>query len=75
MLGRNAYQSATKANYFYFTASGFEVKFYGTSLSAELITGTNPVEKQPHQLVFIDGENNPNNAKLIVLDQVKKHMF
>lgn len=71
-FGRHAYQSATKANYFYFTASGFEVKFFGTSLNAELITGTNPNEKQPHLLVFIDGENNPNQAKLVVMDQIKK---
>ena len=40
-LGRNSYQTATKANFFHFTASGFEVKFHGTELQAELITGTN----------------------------------
>lgn len=71
-LGRNAYQTATEANYFYFTASGFEVKFFGTELSAELVTGVNAVSKQPHLVVLIDGETNPENGTLIVMDQVKK---
>ena len=71
-LGRNAYQTATSANYFYFTASGFEVKFYGTELQAELTSGSNPSGKEPHLVVFIDGETNPENGTLIVMDQVKK---
>lgn len=71
-LGRNSYQSATKANYFYFTASGFEVKFYGTELQAELVTGVNPAGKEPHLVVLIDGETNPENGTLIVMDQIKK---
>lgn len=72
-LGRHSYQTATDANYFYFTASGFEVKFFGTSLTAELVTGVNATTKQPHLVVFIDGETNPENGTLIVMDQVKKN--
>ena len=71
-LGRHAYQTATNANYFYFTASGFEVKFYGTELQAELVTGSNAAGKQPHLIVLIDGETNPENGTLIVMDQTKK---
>lgn len=71
-LGRHAYQTATNANYFYFTASGFEVKFYGTELSAELITGANAIGKEPHLVVLVDGETNPENGTLIIMDQVKK---
>ena len=81
-FGRNAYQTATNANYFYFTASGFEVKFHGTELQAELLTGTNPVGKEPHLVLpvgkephlvlFIDGNNNPEEGTVLVLDQIKK---
>lgn len=71
-LGRNSYQTATKANFFHFTASGFEVKFHGTELQAELITGTNAVGKEPHLVVLIDGETNPEDGTLIVMDATKK---
>lgn len=71
-LGRHAYQTTTQTNYFYFTASGFEVKFFGTELQAELVTGSNAVEKQPYLVVFIDGETNPENGTIIVMNQIKK---
>jgi hypothetical protein len=71
-LGRTHYNETVKTNYFYFTASGFEVKFYGTSLEAEFVTGTNPLGKEPHLVVFIDGETNPSSGTTIILDSGKK---
>lgn len=71
-LGRTHYMETNETNYFYFTASGFEVKFHGTSLTANLVTGVNPVGKEPHLVVFIDGETDPTKGTLIVMDQVKK---
>ena len=71
-LGRTNYVTTNSTNYFYFTASGFEVKFYGTSLTASLVTGVNPIGKEPHLVVFIDGETDPTKGTLLVMDQVKK---
>jgi len=70
-LGRHHYNETNKTKFFYFTASGFEVKFYGTSLSVEFITGANPLGKEPHLYVFVDGENDPRKASLIILDKPK----
>jgi hypothetical protein len=71
-FGRTHYLSTNNANYFYFTASGFEVTFYGTSLEAELVTGANASGKEPHLVVFLDGETNPLVGTLLVMDQPKK---
>ncbi len=71
-FGRTHYLSTNSANYFYFTASGFEVTFYGTSLQAELITGANATGKEPHLVIFLDGETNPLVGTLLVMDQPKK---
>ncbi len=71
-FGRTSYQESTESNAFYFTASGFEVSFYGTSLEAELITGSNTAGKMPHLVVFIDGENDPTQGTLIIMDQLIK---
>ncbi|MDY0139861.1 MAG: hypothetical protein RBR50_09175 [Candidatus Izemoplasmatales bacterium] len=67
-MGRTYYNDLEKATYFYFTASGFEVGFYGTELkvtfkaSNYLITG-----KRPHIVVLLDGEEDPTKGELIVL--------
>ena len=72
-LGRTYYDSIFDVNYFYFTASGFEVTFEGTRLEATLSTGISPVSynnpagKEPYLEVFIDGENDPTQGDLIVL--------
>lgn len=68
-MGRTYYNELTQTQHFYFTASGFEVKFYGTELSAELVTGANPAGKEPHLVVFLDGETDPRLGTLIVMDK------
>lgn len=69
MFGRYNYSELDKNMHFYFTASGFEVKFYGTELLITLTTGTNPAGKEPHLVGFLDGEENPYEGTLYVLDE------
>lgn len=59
-LGRTHYNETTEATEMYYTGSGFEVGFYGTSLEATFLT-TNPgiIAKEPYFVVFVDGELNP----------------
>jgi hypothetical protein len=71
-LGRNYYNEVEEVKYFYFTASGFEVAFYGTELKAVLkASNYNVYGKQPHLVVLIDGEDDSTKGSLIVLDQAE----
>ncbi|MDD4090563.1 MAG: hypothetical protein PHY22_02500 [Acholeplasmataceae bacterium] len=68
MFGRYFYNEREKQQYFYFTASGFEVKFIGTKLIMNLVTGINSSEKVPYVVVFIDGEEDPTKGETHALD-------
>jgi lysophospholipase L1-like esterase len=54
--------------FFYYTASGFEVHFYGTKLTAVFTStyATNAV-RRPYLSIQLDGETNPWNAKVVAL--------
>lgn len=71
-LGRTYFQSLNGTMFFYMTASGFEVKFHGTELSAEFITSANPAGKEPHLVVFVDGETESTKGNLIVITSSKQ---
>ncbi|MCF7932004.1 MAG: hypothetical protein K9K93_02435 [Acholeplasmataceae bacterium] len=69
-FGRTYYDDSIDANYFYFTASGFEATFYGTSLEATFVATNTTIEgKRPHLVVYVDGETDPRGTSLLVLDQ------
>jgi len=71
--GRTYFDEVTDSVKFYFTASGFEVGFYGTELSARFLASNTSIEgKRPHLVVFIDGEENPLLGDLVVLDEADK---
>lgn len=56
-MGRTLYQEATKENTIFHTASGFELFFYGTSVSAVLTsTNTLSVGHRPYFVVVIDDD-------------------
>ena len=69
-MGRTYYNPSDRTKYFYFTASGFEVSFYGTELKA-FIKGTNPftLSRQAHLVVFVNGEEDPTKGSTLVLNQ------
>lgn len=71
-MGRTYYSETESVKYFFFTASGFEVAFFGTSLEFT-VTATNCLiqSKQPHLVVLIDGEEDPTNGTLYVLNEAE----
>ncbi len=68
--GRSLYDSPSKTQMFYYTASGFDVEFYGTSLNLIIVSdnATNPA-KQAHIGVVIDHEVAPYDGTTYVLSQ------
>lgn len=69
-FGRTRYDVENQSKYFYFTASGFEVAFYGTELIATLLASNyDDSDHQAYVVVLLDGEENPTNGKLIKLDK------
>ncbi len=71
--GRTYYNETEQSVEFYFTASGFDVSFYGTELNATfLASNTSITGKQPHLMVFVDGEENPLEGATLVLDNPEK---
>lgn len=67
-MGRTYYDESVEAKYFFFTASGFEVSFYGTELKATfLATNYNVASKQPYLVALIDGEEDPTQGTTFVL--------
>jgi len=65
-LGRTYYDSFQEVRNFYFTASGFEIAFYGTELKVTLKASNYTIlGKQPHLVAFIDGKEDPTEVKLI----------
>ncbi|MFA7076434.1 MAG: hypothetical protein WC152_07200 [Candidatus Izemoplasmatales bacterium] len=71
-LGRTFYDEVKEAKYFYFTASGFEVAFYGTELKVTLIaTKYSDVNHQAYVVALVDGEEDPTKGEVIVLNQAE----
>lgn len=69
-LGRTYYDSIAATQNFFFTASGFEITFIGTQLSATFTaSNSSQVSKQAHLVVLVDGEEDPTKGELLVLNQ------
>lgn len=74
-MGRNYYDELNQRNYFYFTASGFEVAFYGTSLTATFFsTNYNVVGKQAYLVAFVDGDDSPTHGTTFILNEQNKEI-
>ncbi len=68
--GRTNYDILNKRMYFYYTASGFKVNFYGTSLNATFFAGnSSAINKEARLIVLVDGEIYPEGGHLVVLNQ------
>ena len=66
--------SSTEGHFFNHTASGFEVTFMGTSLSASFYA-TNPTSEWNVVLtVFVDGEQEPRKGTTVSLDEARKNV-
>lgn len=71
--GRTAVDELNDSVKFYFTASGFEVGFYGTQCSARILASKTDIAKyQPILSIFLDGEENPLEATDLILDAADK---
>jgi hypothetical protein len=71
-LGRTYYDETEELKYFYFTASGFEVAFYGTELKVILkATNHDEINKQAHLVILLDKED-PTKGETFILDQEEK---
>ena len=67
-LGRTRYDEGSDCRYLYYTASGFEVGFYGTELTAVLkATNYDNIYKRPFIVILIDGEENPLAGRAVSL--------
>ncbi len=66
--GRNYYNEKAKRNYFYYTASGFKVSFYGTKLDATLYSNNVTLDNCVYIAVLVDGEVYPE-GKVIALNK------
>ena len=73
-FGRNYFDENYNAYMFNYTASGFEVRFEGTMLQAELVTGLND-SHTTYLAVFLDGEVNDKKATSISLDNKTPQTF
>ena len=65
-LGRHYYENLAEGMFFSQSASGFEVRFFGTQIEAE-VTRINAVYKGNYLAVSIDGEYNPESFKTVEL--------
>jgi lysophospholipase L1-like esterase len=71
-LGRTRYDDSTEVVSFFYTASGFEVGFFGTTLSATFTaSNTDNLGKRPILVVLIDGEENPLAGLTITLKEAE----
>lgn len=56
--------------YFHYSSSGFEVKFYGTKLEATIgATEFSSDKNRPYLSILVDGENDPRKAKDLALTE------
>lgn len=74
--GRNYFDDVKKSVMFPYGASGFEVKFYGTALYANLSAvisgGVNSEDNQPLMQVLVDGERVPEDDLKARIIRLKK---
>ena len=71
-LGRTYYNSEEELKYFYFTASGFELAFYGTELKVTFAASNyNDTAHQAYIVTLLDGEEDPTQGETIVLNQAE----
>ncbi len=71
-FGRNYFDQIENAKYFYFTASGFEIAFYGTELKATFLADNyEDLDKQAYLVVLLDNEADPTKGTTLVLDQAE----
>ncbi len=71
-FGRTYYNENEAAKYFYFTASGFELAFFGTELKVTFKAANYAnTSKQPYLVILIDGEEDPTKGTTIILDQAE----
>lgn len=71
-IGRTYYDSTRSAQYFYFTASGFEVSFYGTELKVTMTaTRYASTTQRPYVVVFVDGEEDPTKGTTLILSKAE----
>ena len=69
-FGRNYFDETQNAWFFNFTCAGFEVLFEGTALYADLLaTGSDSSIARPYLSVFLDEQENWQDAKVIALDK------
>lgn len=69
-MGRTYFNNTENLTYFYFTASGFEVAFFGTEIEITVqASKSNITSKQPHLVAFLDGEENPLEGTTYVLNE------
>lgn len=72
-LGRTYYSETEALKYFYFTASGFEVAFFGTSIDIVIeATKADITSKQAYLVLFIDGEENPLNGTTYIMNTTQR---
>jgi len=69
-IGRTYYNALESVKYFYFTASGFEISFYGTEIKVTLkASNHNVIGKQAYIVILLDGEEDPTQGTTIKLDK------
>lgn len=69
-IGRTVFNSAQSMQYFFFTASGFEVSFYGTELKATFCaTRYSSTTYQPYLVVLVDGQEYSTEGRLVILNK------
>lgn len=74
-FGRTYYDKKENITYFNFSASGFEVSFYGTKVSATIIaTNTDNINNKPYLSVLVDDETNIDKAIVIELNKPKQNI-
>lgn len=67
-MGRTMYDDTSKSTHIYYTGAGFEVGFYGTSVTATFVsTNTSNLSKQPYIMIFVDGNLNPTEGTTMFL--------
>ena len=69
-LGRTFYSEVQEARYFYFTASGFEVAFYGTELKVTIkATNYSDPAHQAYIVALVDGDEDPTHGTTFIMNQ------
>lgn len=68
--GRTMYDETLQARTLYYTGSGFDVRFYGTTLTVRINAEQfDSSTRRPYIMVFVDGEYNPLLGDTYALDE------